>query len=109
MASTTFNPSARVCARVRSDVPCAVTMTVAVFTCGDVLRDGDALRLQAAEDGGVVDQVAEDRQRSGVGVVERECDGVADAEAHAEVGRAKDSHTGNASIYRELCNVKYAT
>src|SRR6185436_14983634 len=35
----------------------------------------------------------EDREGAGVGVRERERDGIADAEAHAEVGGAEDSHT----------------
>ena len=59
---------------------------------GEVLRDGDALRLEGGQHGGVVDEVAEDRERAGVGVVEGEGDGVADAEAHAEVGRSEDTH-----------------
>ena len=58
----------------------------------DVLRDRDALRLEGAEDGGVVDEVAEDREGAGVGVLERERDGIANAEAHAEVGRSEDTH-----------------
>ena len=44
------------------------------------------------QDAGVVDQVTEDRQWAGVGVLERERDGIANAEAHAEVGRSKDTH-----------------
>jgi hypothetical protein len=60
---------------------------------GGVLRDRDALGLQAAQDGWVVDQVAQDRERAGVGVLDRELDGVADAKAHAEVDRPEDFHT----------------
>ena len=52
----------------------------------DVLRDRDALRLEGAQDGGVVDEVAEDREGTGVRVLERERDGIANTEAHAEVG-----------------------
>ena len=59
----------------------------------DVLRDRDALRLEGAEDGGVVHEVAEDREGAGVSVLERERDGVADAETHAEVGGTEDLHT----------------
>ena len=40
-----------------------------------------------------MDQVTEDRQWAGVSVLERERDGVANAEAHAEVGRSKNTHT----------------
>ena len=58
----------------------------------DVLRDRDTLRLEGAQDGGVVDEVAEDREGAGVSVLERERDGIANAETHAEVGRPKDSH-----------------
>jgi hypothetical protein len=39
-----------------------------------------------------VNQVTEDRQGSGVGVLERQRDRIANAEAHAEVCRAKDTH-----------------
>ena len=60
---------------------------------GDVLRDRDALRLEGAQDGGVVDEVAEDREGAGVRVLERERDGIANAEAHAEVGGSEDPHT----------------
>ena len=58
----------------------------------DVLRDRDALRLEGAQDGGVVDEVPEDREGAGVSVLERERDGIANAETHAEVGRSKDTH-----------------
>ena len=58
----------------------------------DVLRDRDALRLEGAQDGGVVDEIAEDREGAGVGVLERERDGVAHAETHAEVGGPEDTH-----------------
>ena len=59
----------------------------------DVLRDRDAFRLERAQDGGVVDEVAEDREGAGISVLERERDGIANAEAHAEVGGSKDTHT----------------
>ena len=68
---------------------------------GDVLRDRDALRLEGAEDGGVVDEVAENREGAGVGVLERERDGVANAETHAEVGGSKDPHTLQFKVYTE--------
>ena len=38
-------------------------------------------------------EVAEDGEGAGIGVLERERDGVAHPEAHAEVGRSKDPHT----------------
>ena len=47
---------------------------------------------RALEDGGVVDEVAEDREGAGVRVLERERDGIANAETHAEVGRPEDAH-----------------
>ena len=37
-----------------------------------------------------MNQIAEDGERRGVGVLERQRDGVADAEAHAEMFRADD-------------------
>ncbi len=58
----------------------------------DVLSDRDALRLEGAQDGRVVDEVAEDREGAGVRVLERERDGIANAETHAEVGRPEDPH-----------------
>jgi hypothetical protein len=59
----------------------------------DVLRDRDAPRLEGAQDGGVVDEVTEDREGAGVSVLERERDGVANAETHAEVSGSEDAHT----------------
>ena len=59
---------------------------------GDVLRDRDALRLEPVQHGRVVDQVSEDRQWAGVSMLERERDGIANAEAHAEVGSSR-THT----------------
>jgi hypothetical protein len=58
-----------------------------------VLRDRDALRLEGGQDGGVVDEVTEDREGAGIGVLERERDGIANAETHAEVGRSEDTHS----------------
>jgi hypothetical protein len=58
----------------------------------DVLRDRDALRLEDAQNGGVVDEVTQDREGAGVSVLVRERDRIANAEAHAEVGRSKDTH-----------------
>jgi hypothetical protein len=46
-----------------------------------------------------VDEVAENRQRAGVRVLERERDGVANAETHAQVGRSKDPHTFQCKAY----------
>ena len=59
----------------------------------DVLRDRDAFRLEGGQDRGIVDEVAEDREGAGISVLERERDGIANAEAHAEVGRSDDMHT----------------
>ena len=67
----------------------------------DVLRDRDALRLEGAQDGGVVDEVTEDREGAGVSVLERERDGIANAETHAEVGRSEDAHTLQCKVYQE--------
>src|SRR5204863_500433 len=62
-------------------------------------RDRDPLRFERAQDGGVVDEIAEDREGPGVGVLERERDGVADAEAHAEMSRPKDAHSLQCKVY----------
>ena len=59
----------------------------------DVLRDRDALRLEGGQDGGVVNEVAQNRDGSGVGVLGGERDGVANAETHAEVAGADKPHT----------------
>src|SRR5688572_27683102 len=58
----------------------------------DMLRDGDALRFESAEDGWVVNQVAEDGERTGISVVERKGDRVAHPETHAQMRRPDDSH-----------------
>jgi Domain of unknown function (DUF4173) len=58
----------------------------------DVLRDRDALRLEGVEHGGVVDEVAENREGAGVGVLQCERDGIANAETHAEMVRPEDAH-----------------
>ena len=68
----------------------------------DVLRDRDALRLEGAQDGGVVDEVTEDRERAGFCVSERERNRIANAETHAEVSRPEEPHTLRNSIYKEL-------
>ena len=65
----------------------------------DVLRERDALRREGAQDGGVVDEVAEDREGAGGSVLERERDGIANAETHAEVGRTEDAHTLQLKVY----------
>jgi hypothetical protein len=59
----------------------------------DVLGDGDAFCLEGAQDGGIVDEIAENREWAGVGVFEREGDGVAHAETHAQMSRPEDPHT----------------
>jgi len=60
---------------------------------GELARRGDALGVERREDGGVVHEIAEDGQGFGVPFVERERDGVADAEAHAESAGAQDVHS----------------
>ena len=65
----------------------------------DVLGRDHASLGERVQHGGVVDQVAEDRERPGVGVFEGERNGVTDAKAHAEVGGTKDSHT----LQRKVC------
>ena len=60
---------------------------------GDVLRDRDALCLERAQDGWVVDEVAENRQRAGVRVLERKLDGITNTEAHTEADGPEDAHT----------------
>jgi hypothetical protein len=58
----------------------------------NVLRDGDALGFERAQDVGIVDEVTEDGERASVGALERERDGIAHAKAHAEVGSADNPH-----------------
>jgi hypothetical protein len=52
-----------------------------------------------------MDQVAEDRQGAGVRVLERERDGIANAETHAEVGGSNDTHGVLAAAGRSLCHI----
>ncbi len=59
----------------------------------DVLRDRDALRLEGVQDGRVVNEITQDRQRAEVRVFERERDGIANAEAHPQMRRPEDAHT----------------
>ena len=59
-----------------------------------LVRDGNALGPQGVYHGRVVHQVAEDGERPGVGLIERQGDGVADAKAHAKVCGADDLHDG---------------
>jgi hypothetical protein len=68
----------------------------------DILGNGDAFRLEGAEDGGIVNEVAEDRERAGVGVLERQRDGVANAETHAEMGGSEDPHSFTMQSIREF-------
>ena len=75
----------------------------------EVLGDGDALRMQAAEDGGVVHEVAEDSQGTGVSMGVGELDCIADAEAHAKMGGAQYSHTLRFKVYCELNHVKFGS
>jgi len=64
----------------------------------DVVRDRDTLGFEGAENTGVVNEIAKDREWAGVRLVERKRDGIANAEAHAEVGGSEDTHT---SVYTE--------
>jgi len=70
----------------------------------DVMRDRDALRFEHAEHGGVMDEVAEDREGAGIGVLDGQCDGIPNAETHAEVGGSENPHA--TILHRELCDVK---
>jgi hypothetical protein len=57
-----------------------------------------------------MDQVAENGERAGVGAFERQRDGVAHPEAHAQMCRPDDFHGVTASSrpqVRELCKTKY--
>ena len=65
----------------------------------DVVRNRDALRLERAQDGGVVDEVAENREGTGIRLLEREPDGIANAEAHTEVSGSDDAHTLQHKVY----------
>ena len=71
-----------------------------------VLGNRDAFRLEGAEDGGVMDEVTEDRERPGVSVLERERDGITNAETHAEMGSSENAHNFRTSLHKELCDVK---
>ncbi len=46
-----------------------------------------------------MDEVAEDCEGAGVSVFERERNGIAHAETHAEVGRSEDTHVLQVSLY----------
>ena len=72
----------------------------------DVVRDPDPFRRERAEDRGVMDEVAENRERAGVCVLEGERDGIANAETHAEVGRTEDSHTRQLTQRTLYCKVE---
>jgi hypothetical protein len=68
------------------------------------MRDRDALRFEPAEHGGVMNEVAKDREGAGIGVLDGERDGIPNAETHAEVGGSENPHP--ASLHRELYSVK---
>ena len=55
----------------------------------DVAHAGDPLAA-GRQDLGVVDEIAEDGQRAGLGVLEGQLDGVPDAEAHPHVRGSQD-------------------
>ena len=59
---------------------------------GRILRGRDPSGAQAGEDGVVMDEIAENRQRSRVAAAYRQVDGIANTETHAEVSRAQDFH-----------------
>ena len=82
---------------------------VAVWTCVTSWAMAMPFASQGAEDRGVVNEVTEDRQRTGVSMGVRELDRIADAETHAEVGRAKDLHTLQFKVYCDANDVKVAT
>jgi hypothetical protein len=46
-----------------------------------------------------VHEVAEDGERAGVSALERERDGIANAETHAEMSRPNDPHTFHYKAY----------
>ena len=58
-----------------------------------IVRRRNSPGAEAGEDGVVVDEIAEDRQWRRVAVVNRELDGIANAETHPKVRRTEDSHT----------------
>jgi len=71
---------------------------------GGVTFQGDALLAEAVKDGFIMDEVAQDGEGLAVGGFEGEGDGVADAEAHAEMLGAVDFH--GAGIGGWLCRAK---
>src|SRR5688572_27716376 len=72
-------------------------------------HEGDALVPQGPQDGGVVHEITEDRERRGLRLIDRQRDGVADAKAHPEMLCPDDSHGWPAELcYRRvLYNIKY--
>ena len=52
-----------------------------------------------------MDEVAEDREGASVGVLERERDGVANAETHAKVCRSEEAHPVNFTQRTLYCKV----
>ena len=65
-------------------------MTVRRLHLRDGIRDRNSLGPQRGQDRRVVHQVAENRQRPGVGVLECQGDRVTDAKAHAQMAGAND-------------------
>jgi hypothetical protein len=57
-----------------------------------LVRDRNAFGVEGAKDGGIVNELTENRERPGVRVLERKRDGVSNTEAHAEVSGADDTH-----------------
>jgi hypothetical protein len=53
-----------------------------------------------------VHEITEDRERARVGVLEREGDGIANAEAHAEMRRPDNTHTLQFKVYCDANDVK---
>ena len=59
---------------------------------GRILRGRDPSGTQPGEDGVVVHEIAEDRQRRRVAPADRELDGIPNTETHSEVRCAQDFH-----------------
>ena len=71
------------------------------FHRASLLADFNASGAQLGQHRFVVDQVAQDRERLGLGLFQCQGNGVADPEAHAEIFCTNDFHT--------LCVTKYVT
>jgi hypothetical protein len=63
------------------------------FNVCDILRDLDALGVEGAQNGWIVDEVTKNGQRAGICMREREGNGIANAETHAEMRCLEEPHT----------------